>query len=64
MHGLTIVFIPRSCMFAVSLDSDSAETNLRRSCSLSDLSMPNAIIQPKRKIEQGKSLHHSHPIAN
>lgn len=43
-------------MFAVHLDSDSPDTSLRRSCSLSDLSMPNAVVQPKRKIEQGKFL--------
>ncbi|KAK9754179.1 hypothetical protein QE152_g1546 [Popillia japonica] len=36
----------------VHLDSDSPDTSLRRSCSLSDLSMPNAVVQPKRKIEQ------------
>ncbi|KAI4454792.1 wd repeat domain 62 isoform g [Holotrichia oblita] len=36
----------------VHLDSDNPDTSLRRSCSLSDLSMPNAVVQPKRKIDQ------------
>lgn len=39
--------------FSVYVDDNSPDSSLRRSCSLSDLSM-HMPVNPKRKIEQGK----------